>query len=262
VSPEDRPDIAYFIRTARIAAKADNCATVAAIGDRVRKLAPTYYATVFATDPTIAACLPERLEPVMQPLDPPERRGLTFDVELGPGYVGYLSRYPSNRSLLEPNASASGSAGALMLGAGVGVLVRPRFAIGLRGMAAFSQTTDITYDSGIYVSPGTPLQSIRSKLSQEIVTVFCAYSGASLWFAGGFGFGRIDPGGFDLTSRAAYGGAALDLRIGVVFPYGFGPSLEVTWIDTGNTPPKGDPNGDPFETAQVTIAFVVGWQYR
>jgi hypothetical protein len=58
-------ELAYLLRTARNAATESHCDSVAVIGDRVRSIEPTFYATTFATDPTFATCksVPGRKDP-------------------------------------------------------------------------------------------------------------------------------------------------------------------------------------------------------
>ena len=238
----DPAELDQLRTSARGLASNGYCDAVRDVAKQVRAIDELFYNTVFLTDRVIASCgaLPG------PEIGPPgthaaaaalhARHGLTFDVEVGGGFGGY--------------AEASGTAATLNAGAGLGVFVTERLAIGVRGFGGASRTTGLSYtpptpaNEGIGV-PSYPV-ALRGKPSSAMVLVDAQrWAGDGLWYGFGAGVGRayLAPTA-DNPGQLTYS-LATAARAGMTVPGGFELSCAVTAISGAFT--------------QVDIAFLVGW---
>lgn len=264
VAAADPAELAALQARARNLASNGYCDAVKQVAKQVAELDASYYDTVFKIDPVIASCA-SPVAPPPKAVHSIARHRFTFDAEFGEGFEGYQSDYQSAAgAFLDTNASDTSSAAtALVTGVGVGAFVIPRLAIGVRGLAAFSRATDITYHPADIHPAATYDTTFHTKLSQEIIVVNAqGWYGDNLWCAIGFGYGRHDFGGVADPGHAAEGVAG-DIRVGIAAPYGFEASFEATSIRTTDVAPGICTRcaGDHFDATQFGLAFLVGWQY-
>lgn len=252
VAVADPSEAARLLATARNLATNGYCEAVKDVGKRVKSLDETYYDTAFRTDPVIISCGPIEQSPSeVTPVDRPHRHGFTADVEIGGG-AGEYTGDTGGFGLM--NGSTNGES-TFDLGAGVGAFVKPRVAIGVRGLAAFSHPTNLTYTpplSGVFEAPAPSPYTVHTSLSHEIVLgEVQGWAGDNFWAGFGLGYGRVDLAP-NPNSSSAGSGLATDFRVGVAASYGFEASFEVTSIifSSNATGPS----------SQVSFAFLLGWQ--